>query len=91
LLAKIFGSGLAFPLRTNDGMILPEFGKPNPRADSFSLYSNYVANTLLTTILPKLRLETKQQIIGRPQKAKPVDGKASPNTTVKRLPTAKQV
>jgi len=91
LLAKIFGSGLAFPLRTNDGMIIPEFGKPNPRADSFSLYSNYVANSLLTTILPKLRLESKQQIIGRPQKAKAIEGKASPNVTVKRLPTAKQV
>jgi hypothetical protein len=47
LLAKTFGSGLAFPVRTNDGMILAEAGKPNPRADSFSLYSNYVANTIL--------------------------------------------
>jgi hypothetical protein len=38
-----------------------------------------------------LRLESKQQIIGRPQKAKAIEGKASPNVTVKRLPTAKQV
>ena len=59
LLMKIFGSGLAYPVRTNDGMILPEAGKFNPRADSFSLYMNYVANTLLSNLLPKTRLQNK--------------------------------
>ena len=59
LLMKTFGSGLAYPVRTNDGMILPEAGKVNPRADSFSLYMNYVANTLLSNLLPKTRLQNK--------------------------------
>ena len=59
LLMKTFGSGLAYPVRTNDGMILPESGKFNPRADSFSLYMNYVANTLLSNLLPKTRLQNK--------------------------------
>jgi hypothetical protein len=68
LLAKVYGSGLAFPLRTNDGMVMPEAGKPNPRADSFSLYSNYVANTLLQNLLPKSKLDVKNQILGRTAK-----------------------
>ena len=61
LLMKTFGSGLGFPLRTNDGMVIPQAGKPNPRADSFSLYMNYVANTLLSNLLPKSRLQMKNQ------------------------------
>lgn len=65
LLAKTFGIGLAFPLRTNDGMVMPEFGKPNPRADSFSLYSNYVANTLLQNLLPKSKIDMKSHVLGR--------------------------
>ena len=56
---KTFGTGLAYPVRTNDGMVLPEAGKCNPRADSFSLYMNYVANTLLSNLLPKTRLMMK--------------------------------
>mmetsp|Transcript_9011 Transcript_9011/g.11014 ORF Transcript_9011/g.11014 Transcript_9011/m.11014 type:complete len:96 (+) Transcript_9011:53-340(+) len=56
---KTFGSGLAYPVRTNDGMTVPEAGKANPRADSFSLYTNYVANTLLSNLLPKTRLMNK--------------------------------
>ena len=59
LLMKTFGSGLAYPVRTNDGMTMPEAGKANPRADSFSLYMNYVANTLLSNLLPKTRLMNK--------------------------------
>ena len=56
---KTFGSGLAYPVRTNDGMVIPEAGKVNPRADSFSLYMNYVANTVLGNLLPKSRLTMK--------------------------------
>lgn len=56
---KTFGSGLAYPCRTNDGMVMPEAGKFNPRADSFSLYQNYVANCLLGSLLPKARLLNK--------------------------------
>ena len=57
---KTFGSGLAYPVRSNDGMVLPEAGKVNPRADSFSLYMNYVANTLLSNLLPKSRLQNSK-------------------------------
>lgn len=46
-------------------MVMPEFGKPNPRADSFSLYSNYVANTLLQNLLPKSKIDMKSHVLGR--------------------------
>lgn len=55
----MFGSGLAFPLRTNDGMVIPDTNKMNPRADSYSLYNNYVANQMLMNILPKSKLDHK--------------------------------
>ena len=38
-------------------MVAPEAGKLNPRADSFSLYMNHVANAMLTSLLPKGKLE----------------------------------
>ena len=44
LLNKTFGSGLAFPMRSNDGQIISDQDRANPRADSFSLYLNFVAN-----------------------------------------------
>jgi hypothetical protein len=56
---KTFGSGLAFPMRSNDGQMVPDKGKPNPRADSFSIYLNFVANTMLQNLLPKNRLDLK--------------------------------
>jgi hypothetical protein len=57
LLNKVFGSGLAFPMRSNDGQIIPDPEKANPRADSFSLYLNFVANTVLQNLLPKTKIE----------------------------------
>ena len=62
ILTKAFGTGIAYPLRTNDGMVLPDAqtaAKGNPRADSFSLYLNFVADTILKNILPKSKLENK--------------------------------
>jgi hypothetical protein len=59
LLTKTFGTGIAYPTRTNDGMIIPEGGKANPRADSFSLYCNWVANRCLMNLLPKTILDNK--------------------------------
>lgn len=59
LLTKTFGSGIAYPLRTNDGMIIPDPSKNNPRADSFSLYLNFVADKILTNVLPKSKLDNK--------------------------------
>ena len=61
LLTKTFGSGLAFPMRTNDGQIIPDTGKANPRADSFALYLNFVANQQLQNLLPKTKLDSKLQ------------------------------
>jgi len=48
ILSKAFGVGIAYPTRTNDGMACKEVGKLYPRADSFSLYCNWVANKLLS-------------------------------------------
>lgn len=47
LLTKTFGTGIAYPVRTNDGMVIPDSNKVNPRADSFSLYLNFVADRIL--------------------------------------------
>lgn len=58
-ICKVFGSGLAFPTRTSDGKSLPEAGRVNPRADSFSLYLNYVGTKVLDSLLPKTKLLTK--------------------------------
>jgi hypothetical protein len=62
ILTKTFGTGIAYPLRTSDGMIIPDAAtasKGNPRADSFSLYLNFVADTILKSILPKTKLDNK--------------------------------
>ena len=79
ILTKTFGSGIAYPLRTNDGMIIPDANqtqKGNPRADSFSLYLNFVADTILKNILPKSKIENKLHKTSR------ADRKALPaNTT----------
>ena len=64
-MVKVFGSGIAYPLRTNDGMQTPEVGKLNPRADSFSLYMNHVGNTMLQNILPKSKLDHQTHKIVR--------------------------
>ena len=40
-------------------MIIPDSNKTNPRADSFTLYLNFVANTILNNILPKGKLDNK--------------------------------
>ena len=67
ILTKTFGSGIAFPMRTNDGMMMPDPGKLNPRADSFSLYQNFVAKTMLQNLLPKSKNENKLHKINRNQ------------------------
>lgn len=72
LLTKTFGSGLAFPMRSNDGMMIPDQGKANPRADSFALYLNFVANQMLQNLLPKSKLDTKLQKTTRGGDKKPL-------------------
>lgn len=51
MLTKTFGTGIAYPTRTNDGMQSKDPLKPNPRADGFSLYCNWVANRVLQSLL----------------------------------------
>jgi len=89
LLMKTFGSGIAFPMRSNDGMVIPEAGKSNPRADSFSLYLNFVANQVLTNLLPKSKLETKLHKINRgdklPKAASTIGTFGTPNKTITKL------
>jgi hypothetical protein len=51
ILTKTFGTGIAYPTRTNDGMQMSDGGRPKPRADSFSLYCNWVANRVLLSLL----------------------------------------
>ena len=66
---KTFGSGLAFPMRSNDGMTIQEQGRVNPRADSFNLYLNFVANQMLLNLLPKSKLDNKMQKLSRTKDA----------------------
>jgi hypothetical protein len=70
LLTKCFGSGIAYPTRTNDGMIRAE--GVNPRADSFSLYCNWVANRILLNLLPKTLLDNKLHITMRNSRKKAI-------------------
>jgi hypothetical protein len=53
LLGKVFGCGIAYPVRTKDGMVVSNPNMQNPRADSFSLYMNFVGDMLLKSLLPK--------------------------------------
>ena len=54
-------------MRTNDGVInKQDMDKPNPRADSFSLYLNYVAQQLMMNIHPRSKLLNKCQKTIRP-------------------------
>ena len=40
-------------------MIYPDPKQPYPKADSFSLYCNWIANRMLLNILPKTNLNNK--------------------------------
>ena len=79
LLTKTFGMGLAYPTRTNDGMMIPEGGKADPRADSFSLYCNWVANRILMNLLPKSNLDNKLHITMRNNRKKAIENRSSTN------------
>lgn len=79
LLTKTFGSGIAYPTRTNDGMIRQDGAKPNPRADSFSLYCGWVANRILLNLIPKSLLENKLHRTMRNDRRKAIAGNKSNN------------
>jgi len=62
-------------------MIIPDSGKPNPRADSFSLYMNYVADTMLRNLLPKSKLDNKlHKTMRAARQVVPANNYTSPQT-----------
>jgi len=67
IFTKLYGSGIAYPTRTNDGMIRPEAGKLDPRADSYSLYSGWVANRILMNVIPKSMLDSVVHKVKNPK------------------------
>ena len=79
LLTKTFGIGLAYPTRTNDGMIRRDGGKPDPRADSFSLYCGWVANRILLNLLPKTIIEAKLHRTMRNNRKKAIENDPNNN------------
>lgn len=84
---KTLGSGLGFPMRSNDGMSVPrEANQVNPRADSFSLYLNFVANQVLSTLLPKSKLDVKLHKIVREKLFKQTSNFISPVKALRILP-----
>jgi hypothetical protein len=56
VLAKTFACGIAYPVRTKDGMMAVNPNMNNPRADGFSLYMNFVGDTILKNSLPKQKM-----------------------------------
>jgi hypothetical protein len=66
-------------------MVMSDAGKPNPRADSFSLYCNWVANRVLISLLQQNYLASK---IHRTIRSKHItSNKAIANSPVPTLPT----
>lgn len=56
VLSKCFACGIAYPVRTKDGMIVNNPSVSNPRADGFSLYMNFVGDNILKSIIPKTKM-----------------------------------
>lgn len=56
VLTKVFACGVGYPVRTKDGTGVQLEPFKNPRADSFSLYMNFVGDVLLKNLLPKTKL-----------------------------------
>lgn len=49
----MYGCGIAYPVRTKDGMLVSNPNMTNPRADGFSLYMGFVGDQMLKNLLPK--------------------------------------
>ena len=56
VLAKCFACGIAYPVRTKDGMLVTNPTTSNPRADGFSLYMNFVGDNILKNMMPKAKM-----------------------------------
>lgn len=61
VLTKCFACGVGFPVRTKDGLAGIKGEATNPRADSFSLYMNTVAEILMKNLIPKKRMAMMTQ------------------------------
>jgi hypothetical protein len=61
VLTKCFACGVGFPVRTKDGLAGIKGEATNPRADSFSLYMNTVAEMLMKNLIPKKRMAIMTQ------------------------------
>ena len=54
--------------------MINSMGRPDPRADSFSLYCNWVANRMLLNILPKSQiLDSKLHMSARASRKKAIE------------------
>ena len=82
ILTKSFGTGIAYPTVTNDGMMRADRDKVNHRADSFSLYCNWVANRILLNLLPKTQLDNKLQKTLRKNRKKAIENQPNNNNNV---------
>lgn len=89
LLTKTFGTGLAYPTRTNDGMIRRVGGKPDPRADSFSLYCGWIGNRIVQNLLPKTQLEGKLHRTMRNNRKQAIENNPTNNNNQAASPTKK--
>lgn len=67
-------------------MMKPDGGKANPRADSFSLYHNWVANRVLLNLLPKTLLDNKLHRTMRNSRKKAIANNPNNNNNDKPLP-----
>ena len=56
ILTRVFACGVGYPVRTKDGANVSKDPWKNPRADSFSLYMNAVADIILKSLVPKRKL-----------------------------------
>lgn len=56
VLAKCFACGIGYPVRTKDGMMVTNPTVSNPRADGFSLYMNFVGDSILKSVVPKSKV-----------------------------------
>lgn len=69
-------------------MMKPDGGKANPRADSFSLYHNWVANRVLMNLLPKSLLDNKLHRTMRNSRKKAIQNNSNNNNNDKSLPSS---
>jgi hypothetical protein len=56
VLNKVFACGVGYPVRTRDGTGMKNKPSKDARADSFSLYMNFVGDMILKSICAKAKI-----------------------------------